>query len=91
MGEVGYGPKCHIMWPFTSSFTVDSETLARWGLTIRFQKTAMVQNYCLQKSNELLGVCGHFSASVKLPTSGAGLHLRMSGSYPQAVLEVMDK
>ena len=83
MGGVGYGPKWHIMWPFTSSFTVDSETLARWDLKIRFQKIVVVKNYCLQKSTELLGVCGHFFAPVKLPIPSAGRHLRMSGLYPQ--------
>ena len=44
----------------------------------------LVENWCFRKSKDLLGVCGQFSATVKLPIPGGGQHLRMSGLYPQA-------
>ena len=43
----------------------------------------LVEKWCFRKSKDLLGVCGDFSATVKLPIQGGGQHLQMSGSYPQ--------
>ena len=43
----------------------------------------LVEQWCFRKYEDLLGVCGHFSATVKLPIPGGGRDLRMLGSYPQ--------
>ena len=67
--------------PMVSLLTV--KPLAVWGGTRGIPKTVLVEKWCFRKYEDLLGVCGHFSATVKLPIPGVGRDLRMSGSYPQ--------
>ena len=43
----------------------------------------LVENWCFRKSNDFFGVCGHFSAIVKLLIPGGGQQLWTSGLHPQ--------
>ena len=73
--------------PRVSLLTV--KPLAGWGGTRGIPKTVLVEKWCFRKYEDLLGVCGHFSATVKLPIPGGGRDLRMSGLYPQDNLPKM--
>ena len=57
--------------------------LVVWGGTRGIPKTVLVEKWCFRRCEDLLGVCGHFSATVKLPIPGVGRDLRMLGLYPQ--------